>query len=164
MFADYKLADLKNGITLLKEGDTPPKGTQESGAVVLEGMRKKWGDHVIWDSRQKAPVAVNRDQVDRHFLDLGLDPMLEGTVEVTLADGQKVPCRTVFDVTKELLDGSYTPADVEKLTWAPAEAVRSLLPGKSPPTRKKPCLPWAWGQTSSSIAISRTGPCFWLRP
>ena len=52
--------------------------------------------------------------------------MLEGTVEVPLADGQKVSCRPVFDVMKELLDGSYTPADVEKLTWAPAEAVRSL--------------------------------------
>ncbi|KAF0119030.1 MAG: narZH [Rhodospirillaceae bacterium] len=47
VFADYKLADLKNGITLLKEGDTPPKGTQESGAVVTESMRRKWGDHVV---------------------------------------------------------------------------------------------------------------------
>ena len=44
-------------------------------------------------------MAVNRDQVGKYFQRLGIDPRLEGTVEVTLVDGQKVPCRTVFDVT-----------------------------------------------------------------
>ena len=52
-------------------------------------------------------------------------PQLEGQFEVKLASGETVSCRTVFDVTKELLDSSYTPEQVAKLTWAPAEAIRA---------------------------------------
>lgn len=126
VFADYKLAELKNATLVLKDGETPPKGTQEAGAVITEAQRKKWGDHVMWDARNDRPVAVNRDQVDRHFLALGIDPQLEGEVEVKLADGKSVVCRPVFDVTKQICDGSYKPEDVEKLTWAPADAVRGL--------------------------------------
>ena len=126
VFPGYQLAELKNHVVVVKPGEQPPAIVAQSGAVITQAQREAWGDHVVWDSRTDAPVAVNRDQVGRHFEATGVDPKLQGEVEVTLASGTKVKCRTVFDVTKEMLDGSYTPADVEKLTWAPADFIRSL--------------------------------------
>lgn len=122
----YALAELKNHVIVVKPGEKAPPNVLQSGAVITQQMREAWGDHVLWDTKTGAPAVVNRDQVGAHFEATGLDPQLLGEVEVTLVDGAKVKCRTVFDVTKEMLDGSYTPADVEKLTWAPADFVRSL--------------------------------------
>jgi nitrate reductase alpha subunit len=80
----------------------------------------------MWDEVQNQPVAINRDQVGKNFAALKLTPKLSGEVKVKLASGQEVACRTVFDATKQLLDESYTPEQIEKLIWAPAAAVRSL--------------------------------------
>jgi len=126
VFKDYKLADLKNFIKVLGEGENPPPPFQHQGAQVTAAQRAAWGDHVVWNAAKKEPVAINRDQVGDHWKKLGVDPQLEGEVEVTLADGTKVKCRTVFDVTKQMLDASYTPEQVEKLTWAPKAAIESL--------------------------------------
>ncbi|MEZ6080593.1 MAG: molybdopterin-dependent oxidoreductase [Pirellulaceae bacterium] len=88
--------------------------------------REEWGDYVLWDSVGDRPQAIHRDLVGQYFTDTQIKPALTGTFEVKLANGETVQCRTVYDVTKELLDGSYTPEQVEKLTWAPADAVRNL--------------------------------------
>ncbi|HID75446.1 MAG TPA: hypothetical protein EYP56_05545 [Planctomycetaceae bacterium] len=50
---------------------------------------------------------------------------LEGEVEVTLADGNKVRCRPVFDLLRQYT-AHFDPKTVEDLTWAPAEAVEGL--------------------------------------
>ena len=126
VWKDQPLAELKNFITVLKDGEQAPPPVKQAGAYVTETQRKDWGDHVIWDAKNKAPTAVNRDLVGDHWRKAGLDPQLEGEVEVALADGKKVKCRTVFDVTRTMLDQSYSPEQVEKLTWAPAEAIRSI--------------------------------------
>lgn len=126
VFPGHRLAELKNFVTVLEPGQKGPPLHGQPGAVITRAQREAWGDFVVWDAKKDAPAAVSRDQVDAHFDALGLDPRLEGAVEVTLADGAKVTCRTVFDATKELLDGSYTPEQVEKLCWAPAGFIRSL--------------------------------------
>jgi len=51
--------------------------------------------------------------------------LLEGSVEVTLAGGEKVPCRPVFDLVKEYA-AHFDPKTTEELTWAPATAVEKL--------------------------------------
>ena len=117
---------LKNGVTLLKEGQPAPAPSLQKGAILAESRRREWGDYVMLDAKTKAPAAVSRDQVGRFLEQAGIDPALEGTFSVKLADGKTVECRTVYSVTKELLDASYTPEQVEKLTWAPASAIRSL--------------------------------------
>ena len=126
VFANYQLATLSNNTTVVKVGDKGPPIHQQPGIVFDEQQRQNWGDFVLWDEAQKQPVAVNRDQIGKHFATLNLQPQLTGEIQVPLASGQTIACRTVFDVTKQLLDGSYTPEQVEKLTWAPAEAVRGL--------------------------------------
>ena len=61
-----------------------------------------------------------------HFAKLGIDPALEGSFKVTLADGKKVEARTVFDLTKEYLNANLTPPQASKVTWAPAKAIEAL--------------------------------------
>lgn len=126
VFADYALAHLEHNCVITAPGAKGPAIHEQPGPVITQAKRTEWGDHVMWDEKSNAPVAVNRDLVADRFKTLGIDPRLEGTVTVTLADGETVECRTVFDATRELLDGTYTPDNVEKITWAPAEAVVSL--------------------------------------
>jgi nitrate reductase alpha subunit len=126
VFPDHVHAALKNHVTVLAEGEKPPPTHLHAGAIITAKQRTAWGDFVVWDEKAGRPAPVNRDQVGGRFAALGVDPRLEGAVEVALVDGKKVACRTVFDATRELLDGSYTPADVEKLTWCPKDVVASL--------------------------------------
>lgn len=126
VWKDRSLAELKNSITILAENEQPKKPYEQSGMVVTAAQRAAWGDHVVWQAGKNEPVAVNRDQVGKFWKEAGIDPQLEGEFEVPLADGTKVKCRTVFDVTKQMLDQSYTPAQVEQLTWAPRAAIEQL--------------------------------------
>jgi nitrate reductase alpha subunit len=126
VFPDYRLAELSNSIVITGPGEKGPPIHNQPGPVVSRTMREAWGDHVVWNEATGGPVAVNRDLVADRFAALGLDPRLEGTVTVTLADGTDVECRTVFDVTRQMLDETYTPDNVEKITWAPADAIRGL--------------------------------------
>lgn len=126
VFPDYRLGELKNNTVILKAGEKGTLATGQPGPVIDESKRIEWGDHVMWDAQAGKPVAVNRNQVSGTFKKLGFDPLLDGEVTVTLADGQTVKCRTVFRATREVIDASYSPEQVEKLTWAPADAIRRL--------------------------------------
>ena len=123
---NYKLAELGNGITLLKAGQSPPPPFKQAFAILTEAKRAEWGDFVVWDQKQNAPAALNRDQVNKFFAQTQLDPALEGTFKVKLTDGSTIDCRPVFDLTKQMLDQTYVPGNVERITWAPAECVQSL--------------------------------------
>jgi nitrate reductase alpha subunit len=123
VFKDYQLAKLENNTLVVPTGDKGPPIHQQQGPVLNEKQRADWGDFVYWDASESKPVAMNHDQVGKHFSG---NPQLTGEFAVPLASGETVQCRTVFDVTKEMLDGSYTPEDVAKLTWTPAEAIRGL--------------------------------------
>ncbi len=86
-------------------------------------MRNDWGDFVWWDKKANLPRAVTRDQVGKKSP--VNDPLLEGNVEVTLQNGQKVKCRPVYDVLYEYA-AHFDPKTVEEITWAPASAVEAL--------------------------------------
>ncbi len=116
-------APLSNQTRVLKEGEKPPAPGVQREMLIPEAMRNAWGDHVWWDSEAKAPKMSTRDQVgDKSRI---TSPLLEGTVEVTLKDGKKVACRSVFDLTAEYL-AHFDPKTTAEITWAPAEAVVSL--------------------------------------
>ncbi|MDP1561910.1 MAG: molybdopterin-dependent oxidoreductase, partial [Pirellulaceae bacterium] len=126
VFPNHIPAELSNGLVVLPEGQRAPQPYLQPHALVTQARRLAWGDYVCWDQRTNAPAVVNHDQVGKYFEATGIDPLLEGQVEVNLVNGQRVICRTVFDATRELMDGSYTPEQVSKLTWAPADAIRKL--------------------------------------
>jgi nitrate reductase alpha subunit len=115
-------APLKTAVVLAAGQAEPPAAAQQS-QVVPEAVRREWGDYVWWDRAANRPVAITRDEVGG-FSRVG-DPLLEGVVEVTLADGTRVRCRTVFDLVKEYA-AHFDPKTVEEITWAPAAAIESL--------------------------------------
>ncbi len=118
-----ELADLTNQTSVLADGEKePPPGTHRN-MLIPGAMRRQWGDCVWWDRAANAPKPLTRDEVGAHSN--VADPLLEGSVEVTLADGSKVRCRPVFDLVQEYA-AHFDPRTVEELTWAPREAVESL--------------------------------------
>jgi len=116
-------AELTNAIRMLGEGEKEPAAVVQDEMLVPAAMRKAWGDFVWWDQTTGAAKPLTRDEVG------GKSPvgeaMLEGSVEVTLADGKKVRCRPVFDLVREYA-AHFDPKTVEELTWAPAAAVEAL--------------------------------------
>jgi nitrate reductase alpha subunit len=117
------LAALKNTVVLKPEEKEPAPATQTSQNYTTEKLRGEWGDYVWWDRATNAPKMMTRDEVGKNSK-VG-DALLEGSVEVTLADGKKVRCRPVFDLVKEYA-AHFDPKTTEEITWAPAAAVESL--------------------------------------
>ena len=116
-------AALSNQTRILKPGEKePPAGTHRD-MLIPQALRLEWGDYVWWDAKANAPKPLTRDQVgDKSEVD---NVLLEGSVQVTLADGTKVRCRPVFDLVKEYA-AHFDPKTVEEMTWAPAAAVQAL--------------------------------------
>ncbi len=118
-----KPAPLSNQTKVLAKGEkAPPPGAQNE-IIIPEALRNEWGDYVWWDRAANGPKALTRDEVGERS-SVG-EPLLEGSVEVELANGSKVRCRPVFDLLREYVE-HFDPKTVEELTWAPAKAVESL--------------------------------------
>ncbi len=114
---------LSNQTQILRKGESAEAPGKQSSMLISEELRNEWDDFVWWDLRTSAPKTLTRDEVGKYST-VG-DPLLEGSVEVTLKDGTKVNCRPVFGLIKEYL-AHFDPATVEDMTWAPAKAVESL--------------------------------------
>jgi nitrate reductase / nitrite oxidoreductase, alpha subunit len=108
---------------VLREGEKEPPAAQQKEMIITEKIRNEWGDYVWWDRATNGPKMLTRDEVGKKSK-VG-DALLEGAVEVTLGDGQKVRCRPVFDLVKEYAM-HFDPRTVEEITWAPAQAVEAL--------------------------------------
>jgi nitrate reductase alpha subunit len=118
-----KPAELKNQTKVLSATDKEPPPGKQDDMLVPEALRNEWGDYVWWDAAANAPKPLTRDDVGSRS-GVG-NVLLEGAVEVQLADGKTVRCRPVFDLVKEYA-AHFDPQTVEELTWAPAAAVESL--------------------------------------
>lgn len=109
---------------IVKEGEKEPPPIQQTFQnVVPEKLRNEWGDYVWWDAKSNSPKTLTRDEVGKNSKIN--EALLEGAIEVTLADGSKVKCRPVFDLIKEYA-AHFDPKTVEEITWAPAAAVENL--------------------------------------
>jgi nitrate reductase alpha subunit len=108
---------------VLGANDREPPALTHTDQIVPEKLRNEWGDYVWWDAKTNAPRQLTRDMVGKNSN--VTDPQLDGAVEVTLANGQKLRCRPVFDLVREYA-AHFTPKTTEGLTWAPATAVESL--------------------------------------
>jgi nitrate reductase alpha subunit len=117
------LAELTNETRVLAANEPEPPIVKQREMLIPAALRAEWGDNVWWDTKSNSPRAIIRDEVGAKSQ--VTDPLLEGSVEVTLADGSKVRCRPVFDLVKEYA-AHFDPRTTEELTWAPASAVESL--------------------------------------
>ena len=137
VFAGHQESRLSNWTHMVKPGEVLTPTPQQNAAQMPEALRGEFADFVMWDAAAGKPVFVTRDQVGDHFAARKIDPALEGTFDVTLADGTKVQARPVFDLTRQYLADTLTPETASKITWAPAPALVSLArqiaanPGKT---------------------------------
>ena len=73
--------------SLLAAAMKAPPTTKQNGMQIPEALTGEFGDFVMWDGAKKGPVAVSRDAMGEQFAKtVGIDPTLEGTFEITLAD------------------------------------------------------------------------------
>ena len=117
-------ATLTNQTKVLAPDEKAPPPGKHDQMLVPAALRAEWGDYVWWDARAASPHALTRDQVGEHS-NVTDAALLEGAVDVPLADGTKVRCRPVFDLVKEYA-AHFDPKTTEEATWAPAAAVERL--------------------------------------
>ena len=117
------VARLTNQTQVQRTGEAVAAPGFQRDMIVPEKIRNEWGDDVWWDAKAGAPRAISRDEVGKYSK--VQEPLLEGSVEVTLKDGKKVTCRPVFDVVREYL-AHFDPKTTEEITWAPAASVEQL--------------------------------------
>lgn len=126
VFADYHNKPPSNWASVVPKDQKAPPATQQNGIQIPEALSGDLADFVMWDNGKNAPVPVSRNDLGEYFDQSGIDPALTGSFEITLADGNTVTVRPVFDLTREYLDANLTPAQANKICWAPPEAIRSL--------------------------------------
>jgi len=126
LFPGHTDSALENWTHVIPRGESAPATTKQKGVQIPEALAGEFADFVVWDRKRGGPAAVAHDQMGEHFDATGLDPALEGSFAVTLANGGTVEVRPVFDLTKQYLDDNMTPAQCQAITWAPEEAIRSL--------------------------------------
>ena len=127
-FTDMPLLVRTDTLKLLRAADvfpgyTNPPWTGYSVTVqqIPPQFRNAWGDFIAIVGG--SPVAVTREQLGQFTPG---DPALEGTFNVTLADGTTVvPCKPVFQLYKELC--AEYPLDVtEEITGTPRALIARL--------------------------------------
>jgi len=85
--------------------------------IVAGGDPEKF---MAWDPSTEQPIACNREPMSNE--QPSVKPPLTGEYVVTLADGKKVECKTVWQLLKERV-AKYTPEKVAEITWVPADKI-----------------------------------------
>ncbi len=113
-------------ISVMKAGEKPPPGVQQKTQNAPESLAAAFQAHVVWDEKSKKLVAVSRDEMGPAFEKSGITPDLLASTKVKLKDGKEIEVRTHFSLLKQYLDDNMTPAQVERITGAPAKSIESL--------------------------------------
>ncbi len=112
LFPDYKSILSPDGKSMKVQGFTAEQ-------------HDKLGDYVVWDDKTKAPRAITRDQVGETLVKDGIDPVLEGSFTIQLADGSSVEVATLWTLYQTHL-ADYDLDTVCEITRAPRALVEQL--------------------------------------
>ena len=66
--------------------------------------------------------AVSFDRNAFNYIRPDVKPALDGTILVTLANGRRIECKTVWQLLKDRV-AVYTPENVEDITWIPGDRI-----------------------------------------
>jgi complex iron-sulfur molybdoenzyme family reductase subunit alpha len=118
-----------------EQTDMPLLVREDNGKLLRESDLVAGGDAEVftfWDQKTKTPALapgcmgqVKKDKEKASIRLDGLDPALEGTFEVTLADGAKVAVATVFERLKRDLE-NYPLDRVAEGTGLPAHEIEAM--------------------------------------
>ncbi|RJP36235.1 MAG: nitrate oxidoreductase subunit alpha [Phycisphaerales bacterium] len=112
LFANYESSLSKDGPSRKVQGLT-------------DEQHARIGDRVVWDAKTNKPVAVTRDDVGKRMTQRGIDPALEGTWTVTLADGSKVEVQTLWSMYRVHLK-DYDLDSVAEITHSPKAMIERM--------------------------------------
>ncbi|RTL09286.1 MAG: molybdopterin oxidoreductase [Acidimicrobiia bacterium] len=124
LIAGYTSAPLRT-VRLVEPGVPLPPPAEQPQQFVPADLREEWGDQVVWNTRTGAPAVVTHDMTGIN-LPPEVEPALEGTFTVTLADGSSVEVRPVFDAVAQYLRDTCSPEQISKVTWVPVDAIEEL--------------------------------------
>jgi nitrate reductase alpha subunit len=111
------------GTQIVAKGKYPAKGTDPHAHHAPASLAGDLGAYVVVDRGSGKLAAIHRDEVGPRCT---LAPDSRAAREVALRDGTTVQVRSHLSLLSEYLDANMTPAQVELLTGAPADAIRSL--------------------------------------
>jgi len=115
-----------SNLQVQKVGAKPVPAIQHKGQLAPEALAAELRPAGVWDRGQKRLAVVPRDHVGPGFDRTGLKPDLMAARTIRLADGKEVEVRPHFALLQQYLDDNMTPADVERITGAPAAAIEAL--------------------------------------
>ena len=122
VIAGYQATPPKN-LKVVPKGEKPPPGLAQREQLVPEAMLPQFHPHVALDAATGELRAITRDDWGQA---LTFKPNLRADQEVKLVGGGTVRVRSVFSLTEEYLNATFTPAQTAQVTWAPESAILSL--------------------------------------
>jgi nitrate reductase / nitrite oxidoreductase, alpha subunit len=122
---NYRPAPLSNNTRVVASGPTASPLQDQGIQQIPQALRDEWGDYAVWNAAAGRPQVVTRDQVGQYFTDLGIDPALGGSYQVTTLDGQTVEVQPVLSLVRSYLE-HFDPQTVSEITWVPVAGIVSL--------------------------------------
>jgi nitrate reductase alpha subunit len=102
-----------------------PQGPSFTLQGLTPAQYEKLGDYVVFDAKSASPVALTRDTVGQVMDEKGIDPALDWSGMVRLADGTQVEAMTVWAMYREHLQ-DYDLDTVAEITHAPKAMIERL--------------------------------------
>jgi nitrate reductase alpha subunit len=112
VWADYRSALSAEGASKRVQGLT-------------DEQHARLGDFVVWDRKTNSPRPIHRDLVGRKLVESGIEPVLDWSGRVRLADGTEVEAKTVWAQYQVHLQ-DYGLDTVTEITGAPRELIEQL--------------------------------------
>ncbi|HMP83894.1 MAG TPA: molybdopterin-dependent oxidoreductase, partial [Verrucomicrobiota bacterium] len=116
-----RAAEVFANYTSTLAADAPSKKVQG----ITDEQHQKLGDYVVWDAKSSSPKALTRDMVGETMTKNGIDPALDWTGKVKLADGSEIEVATAWNLYLVHLK-DYDLDSVSEITSAPKELIQQL--------------------------------------
>jgi nitrate reductase alpha subunit len=101
----------------------------EGYSYTIQGLKpeqyEKLGDYVVYDAKTSQPAAITRDHVGEAMDKTGIDPALDWSGKLKLADGTEVEVLTLWSMYLEHLK-DYDLDSVAEITHAPKAMIERL--------------------------------------
>ena len=132
-FTDFPLLVRADNLKRLRAADVfpnyksalPTDGASKRVQGLTDEQHAKLGDFVVWDARSNSPKAIHRDLVGEKLVEAGIDPVLDWTGKVRLADGSDIEVKTAWaQYVIHLQD--YDVTSVSEITGAPKDLIEQL--------------------------------------